>query len=60
MFRLPVVDPLFPRVWGTVDEDPEPAQNDVCIDEYPLHIAGAALLRVGVSVRYINVTLILH
>ena len=40
-----MVDPLFPRVWGTVDEDPEPAQLDVCIAEDPLHIAGAALLR---------------
>ena len=43
MFRLPVVDPLFPRAWGTVDEDPEPANLDVCIAEYPLQIA--ALLR---------------
>ena len=43
VFRLPVVDPLFPLVWGTVDEDPEPAKLDVCIAEDPLHIA--ALLR---------------
>ena len=43
MFRLPVVDPLFPLVYGTVDEYPEPAKLDVCIAEDPLHIA--ALLR---------------
>ena len=33
VFRLPVVGPLFPRVWGTVDEDPEPAKIAVCIAE---------------------------
>ena len=39
VFRLPVVDPLFPRVWGTVDVDPEPAKLDVGIVEDPLHHA---------------------
>ena len=30
---------------GTVDEYPEAANLDVCIDEDPLHIAGASVLR---------------
>ena len=39
MLRLPVVDPLFPRVRGTVGVDPEPADLDVCAVENPLHRA---------------------